>query len=417
VPRCLILFCLLCLPSLGLKAADADTPTAQSLYDEGVKLEQGQDFEAAAAKYQEALDTDDSFTKSFRELGRCDLKLGWKDQALKNLQAYLDSGADDADVKKLVDFLQAQGGKLGALPETAEDPAGPWALEASVGYGWGGTTSNYGHNYNENNNGNSFVYSYAIGEGISYDLEALYKVNPYLSVGLAVDPMLTDTSASETLYESITQTANSTRVQSMAIPLTFNLHTHVPVGPKLELTTFAGVGAAFAQPYKETGTQVEQDSDGTFTTTSHYQRDLSDAMAFKAGLGAEYHLSDHLTCFFRGSMLLAHLPAESANFYSTTVDASGNQVASVEANTTYMASPPPVITTTATTTSVTNGPNDHTFTDTYDDGQMQYTQVRHVVNGTLVSRDFRENLLVATGGSDELNYKVLAATAGIRWEF
>lgn len=349
--RCLLLLCLLSLPTLGLKAADSDTPTAQSSYDEGSKLEEN------------------------------------------------------------------QVGKLGTLTGAGTNSTGPWALEASVGYGWGGTNGNFGHNYNENNNGNSFVYSYSIGEGFSYDLEALYKINPYLSVGLAVDPMVTDTSASETLYESITQTANSTRVQSMAVPLTVNLHTHVPVGPHLELSTFVGLGAAFAQPYKETATQVEQDPAGTFTTTSHYQRDLSDAMAFKAGLGAEYHLSDHWTCFFRGSMLLAHLPAESANFYSTTVDASGNQVGSVEANTTYMVSPPPAITTTPTTTTVTNGPNDHTFTDTYDDGQMQYTQVRHVVNGTLVSKDFRENLLVATGGSDELNYKVLAATAGIRWEF
>jgi hypothetical protein len=348
------------------------------------------------------------------------VKLGWKEQALGRFEAYQAAGGDDPQVAAAIEALRAQGGRLGALPEA--DQGGPWSMGAELGYGWGFNSDGYGHAYNRNNNGSLFSYSYSVGEGVQAALEADYRVSPNLSVGLWSAPLSTDVSSSQTLSEwnGLTRTVDSVAVKHLAIPVLLNLRTRAQFGPRIHVSTFAGVGALFTQPYTEDGSQVQTDPVGTLSTSSHYQRALSNGMVFRAGMGAEVALTRRARLFFNGSLLLGRLPATGSSFSSSTVGSGGyaGYKGSVNASTSYVLTPPTSLPSAQELSATASpGPN-RTVTRSFDDGTEQYTQVDVFSGGNLVSQDFTEvNTLGASNGSDDINYKVLAATLGLQWEF
>lgn len=394
----------------GAADDDAPSPAAQACYDQGLRLEKAGQFEAAADEYRAALAADPGFAKAMRELGRCEVKLGWKGQALEQLQAYQASDAeDDEQVDKMVDFLTQQGGHLGALPLADRGGLG---LGLELGYAWGFTNASFGRNYNENGNADLMTYTYDPGEGVSAALEATYKVNSALTLGLAAMPLNTAYSASETLVEGqpggVTTTADISWVRHFALPVLLRMHTSALVGKAVRVSSFAGAGVIFTQPYVETSTYKTSDSAGDYTTSSRYQRDLQDGMAFQAGLGAEMPVGEHCLLYLKGSLFLAHLPATAATYLATTTDdATGKVVATSYDSATYVSSPPPSVT--GATASTTGN------TTTFDDGVEQYTLVRHPLTG---ARDFNETqILSSTAGNDDVNFKLIALAVGLRWEF
>jgi hypothetical protein len=305
--------------------------------------------------------------------------------------------------------------EAGADDSAAAPPApeGPTSLGMELGYGWGFNTASFGHRFNANNNGDSFNYTYNLGEGVAARLEASRAVNDNLSVGLSLGYMPTDTGGSQALYMGVTTTTDTTHIHHVALPLLVMAHTRSKLGPAISIGTDFGVGPIFSQPYVEDTTQVVSDTRGVETAAIRYEKEMGTGMAFSSAINAEAQVASSLFLDLRADLFIARLPAVQANYYASFTNASGTQNSYYTANVYYVDTPPaqqvgvvPVTSTVGTTT-----------TTTYDDGKTQYTdQVSHPGGGSAFDR-FDETQTLPSGGTDDINYKVLSLTMAVRWVF
>jgi hypothetical protein len=412
------------LAALGLAAHlrcddDDDAADAEALFQKGMTLELAHRYQDAVLDYQAALAEDPDLTEAELGQGRCYYLLGWKDQALIHLRTYLDNGGKDPDMESLAASIEAQRRRLDGLGTQATlAAAGPWALQGELGYGWGLGEDSFGHRYNRENNANAFSYGYSPGEGLAYGVEPLYAINPNLAVGVSFLPLDIDTNGTATDTQGATSTVDNTQAREWALPILLNVHTSARLGPGLKLTCFGGVGGVFSRPYVETATDSITTATTTYTQNSSYQRNVEADLAFRGGLGLEWLLNAHCGFFLNASLLLARLPATSISYSSTTLNSAG-QVVGTSTSTSTFSSDPPATQAIALPSIPTTGTAGSSHTYTYDNGPTQWTSVvNYNSSGNLETykTDFNETN-VLPDSDDVTNFKVLAATAGLRWDF
>lgn len=407
--------------SQGGASQDSD---AEALYQKGLAFEKAKHFEEALDAFQSALDADGSLEKADREMGLCYYQLGWRDQALIHLQDYLASGIDDPQSLAFMDSLQDQQDKIAALEGAyGLALAGPFSLQAEIGYGFGFNEATYGHRFNRENNANPFSYDYSVGQGFTYALEPLLEVNPNLALGVAIMPVLTRASGSSSNTLAGATETDSTRVESLAIPVILTLHTRVTLAPGLKVSCFAGVGGVYSQPYVETASDTISDGASNTTEAIRYQRDYSPNLAFRGGFTLDWILAAHFSAFLDCSVLLAHLAATSVNYSAIVYNSKGQEIGSSTASDSFNADPPASLGTSAPiipkSIPASSSPSSATYT--YNDGPTEWTStVTYSAAGALdpYRETFSETNVISTAnGDNDINIKVLAATAGLRWEF
>lgn len=402
--------------------AAAPPEDAAVLYKQALAAEQAGNLVQAIAGFKSALRADSTLSQAYLELGRCYEQLGWRRQALEYLHDYLDSGAQDPRASAEYESLTAQAERIGIFRDggdadlLASDRG--FNLQADLGYGWGFNQYNFGRRYNRDSNSNPFTYTYNAGEGIFLNLEGLYSFSPNFALGLSLDPILGGSSGSESItYAGLTYTADSSSMRESSYPILVNLHAQARLGPNVKLGCFIGAGLSVNQPYIETATDVSQAPLGTSytatsTSTLRYQRNMGLGPAAAGGFSLEFLLRPQLTLYLKGSLLLAQAYPTSASYSESVVDnATGKVVATYTDNDTYVASPPK--TQLVDAGAGVTGPAG-TTTYTYDNGPTQYVDT--VVAGATPSETFTESN-VLPNNQDGITFKVVAASAGLRWEF
>jgi len=402
--------------------APGDGADADFCYRTGLSLERKGDLAQAARWLQSALAEDPTLEPARLELAHCFAGLGWKDEALDQLRAYLDSGGPDASAAALASSLTREGGALGAFEAQGEpaplEAAGPFSLGLELGYGWGFNSGSIGHRYNANANANSFAYAYDIGEGAAAALEADWSFTPSIALGLSVSPLLTGLSEAETVsYPTLgTSIRDSTTATQQAYPLLLKLRVRSRLGPRARISAFIGGGVTLASPYVESSTDVETAPAATLTSTVRYEADQTPGIAAAGGLGLELLLSGSCTAFLQASLTLAQVWASGATYSDSTTNAAGQVVGRAVDTDSYSASPPRTQSVDSTSSTAVSG-GITTVTTTYDNGPTRYTDaVSTNGSGAVVGENFSEtNVLPEASAST--SYRVLAATVGLRWAF
>jgi hypothetical protein len=410
-----------------------DSPTAEDRAAErageqamqkGLALERDKRYPEAVQAYRAALEADPDLAKAERQLGRCYGLLGWKDQALEHLQAYLDSGEEDPQAAAYVDGLLAQQAAFGTLPEgPALAVAGPFSLRGDLGWGWGLSSSDFGHRFNRTNNSNPFTYTYEPGQGLAWTLEPLLELSPALALGLSCSSLYLDDTGGATDTSAGTTTTDSTNARELAVPVLLTVHARARLARHLLLECFAGAGGIFTQPFVETSTDtITTGASETFQTV-RYQRDIAPDLAFRGGISLDWILSPTCRIFAQASFLQARQPAESVMYSSTITNAKGAVVYSATDSSTYVVDPPsaqsvapPSVPATISSGLPAAG-QVKKVAYSYDNGPTQWTEVvTYDHQGAQTDAVFTEdNVLGSTVNGDTV--KVLAATAGLAWSF
>ncbi len=168
----------------------ADVNAAKAFYIEGSALEKAKQYQAAIAKYEEALQAEPRYAYANKQIGNCKYFLGDSAGALQAYDAYLAAVPSDTRTKAFADSLRAKMGGATSTARSSSAGSGPF----KAGFGLGVSA---GFNTYSMKDFNALFTTTATGttggpitSGMQMGLNVGYGINEALRVGLDLDYLM-----------------------------------------------------------------------------------------------------------------------------------------------------------------------------------------------------------------------------------